>query len=288
MTHRFVVKGYKLGSEIDRSGMRSIYRALHIRTGKEVFVTVINVRNERSLENLQKRAAVSQKCTNQCIVTALDYGLADDRCFYYTHKAIKTKPIVDAIDDVESNDKRMFFILRYFIKALECVEYLHLAKTTHRDLCTKNLRVDDKSNVILEGFINARPKIEHRDVASVVDLPYMAPEQLLGAPADRKTDIYSMGIILYELVTGVVPYNSNYTKIEDFRKGVAPSPSMDKMDIPSVIENSIMKALSGRNDRYNTIAEWFEDLYVWYGKRPLSLKFEDMAINIKKMFTVKL
>ncbi|MBN4066992.1 protein kinase [Simkania negevensis] len=285
MSGKIVVKGYTVGSKIDQSGLKKIHKALDIKTGKEVFMTLTAVRRGRALNALARRAAQSQKLSLPSLVTAIDHGLVSDQFFYYTHSAVSSFPLEQVLEQSADEVERYYSLFRYFLQALEVVDYIHEAQTTHRDLNTRQLRVTSKKQLILEGFINSRPLSEPRNLTSIVHFPYMAPEQLLGANADKKTDIYSVGVIFYELFTGSLPYDSNYAKLEDFRNGVAPNPTMHKIDVPKEIEAVMMKMLGPRESRYKHTREVINDIEILYSKRSLWMKMCDLSASVKNLFT---
>lgn len=192
------------------------------------------------------------------------------------------------VAETPDGDDRLYLTIRYFLGLLELVDYIHEAGTTHRDLNTGQVRIDNNNKVLLEGFINARPKVEPRNIANVVNFPYMSPEQLMGAaPADRKTDIYSAGVVLFELITGVLPYESNYSKVEDIRQGIIPSPSLYKMDVPTDLEAIIMKALAPRTSRYRHVRELMADLETFYNRRSIRYKLKDFSHTLRSLIGAK-
>ncbi len=289
MSNTIIVKGYKLEGKIDEIGLKTIYRALHLKSSKHVFMTVIPVRQGRSLTTLTTRACQSQKLPLPTLVSAIDYGLVNgsegQEYFYYTHKAQTTLPITRVLAEIQNEEQRQFTTIRFIIQALGILDYIHEAQTTHRDLTVSHLRVAGRGQLILEGFVNARAPTESRSVANIVHLPYLAPEQINGARADRKTDIYSMGVILYELLTGALPYASNYAKLEDARLGAVPDPSKHKIDLPHELEMILMKALSGRPSRYSHVRQLISDLECVYNRRSLWIKFKGISSTIKQMFS---
>lgn len=286
MTQRIVVKGYQVGAKVDETGLRSIYRGLHIRTGQEVFITLISVRPGRSLNQLMRRAEQSQKLVHPGLVSAIDFGILPQERFYYTHKVITSFPLIQILEEIKQEEERLFTSIRYFLKVLDVVDYIHRARSTHRDLNTSQLRVSPNGRILLEGYINARPRVEARNIVNIVNLPYMSPEQLKGTPADMRTDIYSLGIIFYELITGALPYSSNFAKQEDARQGIVPSPSLHKMDMPPELETIIVKTLACRTSRYTHVQEMIDELEAFYNQRSIRLKIKEFGSAFKKMIGV--
>lgn len=287
MNSTVVVKGYKILRQIDQVGLRTIYSALHLKSSKEVFLTTISVRPGRDQNALMKRARLSRKLLLPTLVTAIDFGILPSQQFFYTSEATPSFSIERALEEIKDPLERLFTSVGFFIDSLELLSYIHNAQVTHRDLNTSCIRVSHSGQVLLEGFINARPKLESRNIANIVHFPYTSPEQLMGAPSDRKTDIYSMGVVLHELVTGELPYTSNYAKMEDARNGVTPSPLKFHPDLPSSLERVIMKSLSPRKSRYEQAREWIEDLEQFYDERSMRMKWKELSSSIKNIFSFK-
>jgi serine/threonine protein kinase len=282
MSSKILVKGYQIGHQIDQVGLKTIYKALHLISGREVFITVIPARMKRTQNALLRRARLSKRLTIPGIVTAMNCGLLPEDKIYYSHNVVESQSIQTFLQSVPQKE-RMYLTLGLFIEVLEKVNYIHEAGTTHRDLSISQLRVDKLRGLLLEGFINARPKNEARNIASIVNLPYMAPEQLMGAPADRRSDIYSLGMILFELLTDRLPYESNYTKLEDHRRGVIPSPSQFNPNLSSDLESIILKAISQRGSRYPSLLHFQNDLEEIYRKRSISHKLRDFSSSLKNL-----
>ncbi|MCB1136672.1 MAG: protein kinase [Chlamydiia bacterium] len=281
------VKGYKVGPKVDQSGLRALYKGIKLSTGQEVFITVMTVRPGRTLDALLRRARLSQKLWLLYIVTAIDYGVSGEDRFYFTHIPTPSFPVQQGLQVIQDESQRQLSLVHYMTQSLEALDYLHQAKTTHRDLYTGQIRVDGKDQVILEGYINPRPKTEGRHLINMVNLPYMSPEQMRGAPADRKADIYSMGVILYELATGELPYESNYAKLEDARQGIIPSPSRVAPSIAPELERVIMKALAPRSARYPYLRPMIDDLQGLRRQQSIWTRVKEFAAQLGGILQVK-
>lgn len=287
MSSKLIVKGYQLGQKIDHSGLRTVYRGIQVRTGQCVFITFIALRSTRALARLIKRSEQSRLLTHPSIVRAIDFGTIPDEGFYYTHAANRLEPLHPLLTRLEDPEERYFLLLRSFMSILDAVSYIHDAKTTHREIVTGNILIDPRENIFLDGFINAKAKTEARDIVNVVHLPYSAPEQLNGAPADRKTDIYALGTVFYELVTGQLPYDSNYAKLEEFRQGHIPSAQAVAQDTPHELEAIIRKALAPRSSRYSFVQDMSKDLEKLHEQRTLRRKLYDFSQSFKRMFSLR-
>jgi serine/threonine protein kinase len=287
MSERIVVKGYQVGKKLEQSGFRTLYSGRKLRTGEPVVITVISVRKGPSLNALQRRAGQSKKLMMPGVVKAIDYGTIGDGEFYFTSAATDARSILEVLDRIPKDRDRMYAAVRFFMKLLPLVGYLHDAGTSHRDLNSSVVKVDSRGDVFLDGFINARPKVEARNIIHIVHLPYLAPEQLQGAPADRRTDIYSLGVMLFEWVIGQLPYASNYAKVEDFRQGAVVSPSDHKMDLPEGLEAALVKAMASRADRYGYVGTLLVDLERFYANRPIGHKLRDLAAMLRGLLPTR-
>lgn len=278
MKTQIVVKGYKIEKHVEEESFRNIYQAVHLQSSEKVFMTVLAAHNPRDQNSLKKRAMLSQKLPLPALQTALDFGLLPNQLFYFTHAQIPTLSIQRVLCEINDPLERLFEICKFMMATLDILAYIHDANLTHRNLQSSQIRVQDSHHVLLEGFINARQKVESQSVSSRVHLPYHAPEQLMGSPADRKTDLYSMGIVFYELCTGKFPYSSNFQKIEDARNAL--SPSLKDFSLPEAIEHAMMRSLCPRKNRYMNAREWIADLEAFYSSRPLKKKFTDSVRQI--------
>lgn len=283
MKTQVVVKGYKIEQLIEEDSFRNIYQAVHLPSSKQVFMTVISVHSHRDQNALKKRALLSQKLNLPSLQTALDYGILPNQVFFFTHEQIPSLSIHRVLSEINDPLDRLYELSSLMIKALEILAYIHDASLSHRNLQSPQLRVTNSKQILLEGFINPRQKIESQNLSTKVHLPYHAPEQLLGSPCDRKTDLYSMGVIFYELCTGNFPYNSNYQKIDDAKKSMSPSLSGIEPALPLAIERIIMRSLCPRKNRYSYARDWIDDLEAFRNSRPLKKKFSD---SLKHFFSL--
>lgn len=286
MASKIFVKGYQVGALMEQSGLRSVYRAMHLSSQREVFLTVISVRPGRCLSALERRAEMSKKLSFPGLVGALEWGVLPNDKFFFTQRATPSLPIKRVLAEIPDFTSRLYAALRYFSEVLAIVDYVHAAGTTHRNLQSAMVRIGEGGSALLEGFINARPKVESPHMAHIVTLPYMSPEQLTGeAKADKKTDIYSLGVILFELISAKLPYTSNEAKLQDFRRGGLPSFKALPIEVPCDIQASVLKALAPRDCRYRSVREFSREIQNFYNQRPLLHKLKEAPYHLRRLLS---
>ncbi len=156
--------------------------------------------------------------------------------------------------------------LSLFIQALRGFGYAHSQGVVHRDIKPSNLMVDHLGVVKIMDFGIARDQSGERltQTGKTVGTPeYMSPEQVLGKPVDRRADIYSLGILLYELVTGDLPFNetSPFETMNAQLYTAAPDLAQLRPDVPQPVRDSIAKALAKNpDDRFQKAEEWIAQL----------------------------
>jgi len=166
-------------------------------------------------------------------------------------------------------------VARMGVQVADALQYAHLQGTLHRDIKPANLLVDQRGLVGVADFGLAKA-VEQDDVSRTGDvvgtLRYMAPEQLLGQ-ADKRSDIFSLGLTLYELLTFRPAYNEGERKRAWVQHGVTPDPPRPRKRMPSVprdLETIVLKAIDlDPQRRYRSAAELAEDLHRFLEDRPI-------------------
>lgn len=156
--------------------------------------------------------------------------------------------------------------LSLFVQALRGFGYAHSQGVVHRDIKPSNLMVDHLGVVKIMDFGIARDQAGERltQTGKTVGTPeYMSPEQVLGKPVDRRADIYSLGVLLYELVTGDLPFNetSPFETMNAQLYTAAPDLGQLRPDVPQPVRDSIARALAKNpDDRFQKAEEWIAQL----------------------------
>ncbi len=276
-----VVAGrYRVLAKIGRGGMGSVYEAEHVTTGKRFAVKLLLPGLGRIPEiarRFEREAKASSVLNHPNVVAVVDFGtLDDDATLYLVMEYVPGRSLADVLDAGRIPTLRALAVCR---QVLEALSHAHAQGVVHRDLKPDNIMLldagrseEERDIVKLLDFGIA--KLEDADGEKLTQAgvafgtpDYMAPEQALGEEVDARADLYSLGVILYELLAGRRPFESS-DKLAVLRMHVAvPAPPLgaDIFARPFAPElnAAVGKALEKRReDRFATAAAMIEALDV--------------------------
>jgi serine/threonine protein kinase len=255
---------YRIINQIGRGGMATVYKAYQPSVDRYVAIKVLPSQLAESKEfatRFQQEARIIAKLEHPHILPVFDYGESDGVA-YFVMRFLDAGTLKDRM--IAGRPLPLNEIDKLFTQLAEALSYAHSHGIVHRDLKPANALIDSQGNVFLTDFgiakllESASPRLTQTD--AIMGTPaYISPEQAQGHPVDQRSDIYSLGIILYEMVTGSVPFTAE-TPLAVLFKHISdplPPPSLVKPDLPPVIERVILKALSkDPRDRFATAAEF--------------------------------
>ncbi len=255
---------YRIINQIGRGGMANVYKAFQPSVDRYVAIKVLPTQLAESKEfatRFHQEARIIAMLEHPHILPVFDYGESDGVAYFVMRylDAGTLKDKMEAGRPLPLNE-----IDRIFTQLADALSYAHSHGVVHRDLKPANALIDSFGNVFLTDFgiakllESASPRLTQTD--AVMGTPaYISPEQAQGMPVDQRSDIYSLGIILYEMVTGGVPFVAD-TPLAVLFKHISdplPLPSKVKPDIPEAIEQVILKALAkDPQDRFATAGEF--------------------------------
>lgn len=271
---RTIDQRYRVEAVIGEGGMGLVYRVTHIRLNKPLAIKVIrreNTRDQEVIARFRREAESASAIGNQHIVDVSDFGTLEDGSTYFVMECLEGMDLIDAMDIAQRMpEPRAVHIAMQLCKALGAA---HRAGIVHRDLKPENVfltcrdEVEDFVKVLDFGIAKVAngPKRITRD-GEVLGTPhYMSPEQCEGEGVDHRTDIYALGVLLYEMVTGRVPHDAD-TMMGILTKHMYEDPLPPKVHVPHVstaLEQVIMRCLEKKpEDRYQTMSEVEADLAV--------------------------
>ena len=279
---RTIDRRYRVDALLGEGGMGLVYRVTHTDLNKTLAIKVLrreNTRDEEVLARFRREAESASAIGNEHIVDINDFGTLEDGSTYFVMECLEGMDLIEAMDRSQRMpEDRAVRIAMQLCRALNAA---HGAGIVHRDLKPENVFLterrgsDDFVKVLDFGIAKVAngPKRLTR-AGEVLGTPhYMSPEQCEGEDVDHRTDIYALGVLLYEMVTGRVPHDAD-TMMGILTKHMYEEPIPPKVRAPQVsesLEEVIMRCLAKRPERrYQTMHEIEADLgRIQQGKRPV-------------------
>ena len=261
---------YEIVGEIGRGAMGVVYKAVDPVIGRTVAVKTIRLSEAGTglsrpelLARFKTEARAAGLLTHPNIVVVYDAG-EEDGLYYITMELVEGKSVQALLD--EGQKFSLPRVLRIMDQTCSALQFAHDRNVVHRDIKPANLMLTPDDTVKVTDFGTAKilQMGTVQQTTHVMGTPsYMSPEQVKGRPVDGRSDIFSLGVMLYEMVTGEKPFpGQNITTV--IYKIVNEDPTPPRQLDPSIhpgISTVIMKALLKEpEERYQSCREMLEDL----------------------------
>jgi len=258
---------YEIQGVLGEGGMGKVYQALDPFIRRLVAIKAIEKArldapaSRMSMVRFRNEAQAAGRLLHPGIVAVYDYG-EDDEIAYIVMEYVRGKSLHEHLStETRYNLAEAWDILK---QLLDAIGYSHAQGVVHRDLKPANILINEDGRIKISDFGIARlDSNQLTDVGEVVGTPYyMAPEQVLGDPVDYRADLYAIGIICYQLLTGRRPFNGAPMEVmEQVIETMPRDPSQVNPDLPAGLDRLMRRALAKKpNDRFQNAGELTEEL----------------------------
>ncbi|UXU68193.1 Stk1 family PASTA domain-containing Ser/Thr kinase [Mammaliicoccus sciuri] len=266
MIGRIIAGRYEFVKYLGGGGMSNVYLAKDKILNRDVAVKVINIppyEKEKAVERFEREVQNTTILSHSNVVNVLDVE-EDDNCYYLVMEYIEGPTLKEYLckEGKLSADEAIEMTLQI----LKGIAHAHHHRIIHRDIKPQNILMTKNATLKILDFGIARALSETALTETnhvMGSVQYLSPEQAKGQSTDESSDIYSIGIVLYELLTGHPPFNGE-TPVSVAIKHIQeelPSIRKERPSIPQSIENVIMKATrKEKSQRYRDTNEMYYDL----------------------------
>jgi len=264
---------YRLVEQLGRGGMAEVYKAYQPGLDRYVAVKVMHSflsEDKDFLARFQREAKLVASMRHPNIVQVHDFDV-ESGLSYMVMEFIDGETLKGRLQNLEEKNQWISIdeAVRISLLVGSALKYAHRLGMVHRDVKPANVMIDKQGNVILTDFGIAKifsggSATQLTATGAMVGTPsYMAPEQGMGQPGDERSDIYSLGVMLYQLVAGRLPYEAD-TPLAVVLKHIneaLPMPRQANPEVSESIERVILKAMAKNpDDRYQHVGEMLNDL----------------------------
>jgi eukaryotic-like serine/threonine-protein kinase len=274
---------YRILRKLGAGGMANVYLAEDEDLGRRVAIKILNDRyanDELFVERFRREAKSAAGLSHPNIVSIYDRGEAEGT-YYIAMEVIEGRSLKELI--LTRGPLPIGQAITYTLEMLEALRFAHRHGIIHRDVKPHNILIGERLKVTDFGIARAGAS-QMTEAGSIMGTAqYLSPEQARGAPVTASSDLYSIGIVLYEMLTGKVPFNGD-SAIEIAMKHLnelPKPPSKTRPEIPEELDQVVLRALSkAPEDRYQTAEEFAEDLHRVEAGLPLAPETAEAATAI--------
>ena len=256
---------YLLGRKLGSGGMADVWLAEDKELGRRVAVKILHERyasDDQFVERFRREATNAAGLSHPNIVSIFDRGEAEGS-YFIVMEYVEGRTLKELV--VTRGPCPIPVAISYTRQVLAALRYAHRHGIIHRDIKPHNVIVDHEGRVKVADFGIARAGASQiTEAGSIIGTAqYLSPEQARGAPVDESSDLYSTGVVLFELLTGTVPFNGE-TPVEIAMKHISQTPegpSVHRPEIPRDLDLVVLRALAKEPaDRYRSAQEMDRDL----------------------------
>jgi len=257
-----VVGNYKIIDKIGEGGMGAVFKGVDLMLEREVAIKMLRpelARQPNVVERFRTEAVTLAKLNHPNVATLHSF-FRQGEDFFMVMEFVRGKTLDDVIR--AQGAMQCDRAIELFCMALEGIDHAHKMGIVHRDIKPANMMLTETGSIKVMDFGIARVLGTDRMTKAghlIGTVEYMSPEQVRGEETDARSDIYSLGILLYEMLTGLVPFN-NTSEYELMRCQIEDAPTPPRSHAPHLplpVEQAIMRSLAKKREaRYQSASEF--------------------------------
>jgi tRNA A-37 threonylcarbamoyl transferase component Bud32 len=263
---------YQIIARIGQGGMGKVYKVSHTQLEKIFALKIISeqmAETDEARELFFREARLASSLSHQNIASVVDFGEDDDLGMFMVMELVEGEPLAKILH----RDGRLSVRLaaEVVLQVAEALHYIHGKNIVHCDIKTENILMNEVAStkrrqiqVKLLDFGLARSLSSSRNTSSLSGTPhYVAPERIRGEPPSPSSDIYGLGVLLYELLTGKVPWDGHVSQILTGHLEQQPTPPSQLIEggLDAALENLVLHALAKRPaERHRDMAAFIYEL----------------------------
>ena len=257
---------YEIIKSIGEGGMANVYLAIDVILDRKVAIKILRgdlANDEKFIRRFQREALSASSLSHPNIVQMYDVG-EDNGSYYIVMEYVEGRTVKQLLK--RRGNLTVGEATDIMIQLTDGITHAHDSYIIHRDLKPQNIMIQEDGQIKITDFgiamaLNSTQLTQTNSVMGSVH--YLPPEQASGKGSTIKSDIYSMGILFYELLTGVLPFRGENAVEIALKQMKEPIPSVRKQNpnIPQSVENIILKATAKNpKNRYNDVREMYSEL----------------------------
>jgi beta-lactam-binding protein with PASTA domain/tRNA A-37 threonylcarbamoyl transferase component Bud32 len=256
---------YRILRKLGAGGMANVYLAEDEELGRRVAIKILNDRyanDELFIERFRREAKSAAGLSHPNIVSIYDRGQAEGT-YYIAMEVIEGRSLKELI--LTRGPLPIAQAIAFTLEILDALRFAHRHGIIHRDVKPHNILIGGERLKVTDFGIARAGASQMTEAGSIMGTAqYLSPEQARGAPVTASSDLYSVGIVLYEMLTGKVPFSGD-SAIEIAMKHLNElprPPSKIRPEIPPELDHVVLRALAkAPEDRYQTAEEFADDLH---------------------------
>jgi len=259
---------YEIIKSIGEGGMANVYLARDVILDRRVAIKILRgdlANDEKFIRRFQREALSASSLSHPNIVEMYDVG-EDNGNYYIVMEYVEGKTLKQYLKKRANGRLTVSEAVDIMLQLTDGIAHAHDSYIIHRDLKPQNIMIQDDGKIKITDFgiamaLNSTQLTQTNSVMGSVH--YLPPEQATGKGSTIKCDIYSMGILFYELLTGTLPFKGDNAVEIALKHMKEPLPSVRRQNpsVPQSIENIILKATAKNpKNRYNDVKEMHNDL----------------------------